>query len=85
MDAPPSRGEVEAVDLDGLELNLKEREWRPLRQGTRSGLARGLWKTDGEMLTVPIRLRGVNQTVIARVPCRLLEEHRGPPTGRAVG
>ena len=67
------------------QLNLKEREWRFLKQNCRSHLARDLRTFVDEILTGLQRLGGQRQDILDAVPEWFLAGHRKPPTGRPPG
>jgi DDE superfamily endonuclease len=67
------------------QLNLKEREWRRLKQDCRSHLARDLRSFVDEILVGLRHLGGRRQDIIDAVPAWFLAGHRKPPTGRPPG
>lgn len=67
------------------QLNLKEREWRLLKQDCRSHLAKDLRSFTDEILVGLRRLGGERLDIIDAVPDWFLAGHRKPPTGRPPG
>lgn len=67
------------------ELNRNEREWRYLKRGIRSHLARTLRTFVDEVVAEPRRLGGERCDSVDRVPQWFLAGHRRLPTGRKPG
>jgi transposase len=67
------------------QLNPKEREWRRLKEGCRSHLAKDLRSFADEILTGLRQLGGERMDIIDAVPDWFLAGHRKPPTGRPPG
>lgn len=67
------------------QLNLKEREWRRLKQDCRGHLATDLRTFADEILTGLRRLGGERLDIIDAVPDWFLAGHRKPSTGRPPG
>lgn len=67
------------------QLNKKEREWRRLKQDSRSHLAHSLREFADEVLSGLAQLGGQRVDLVDAVPDWFLQGHKRAPTGRSAG